>query len=171
MLAITDLAKCKWWCSKKWVVSYKLQVLRPSTHWSHCWRNSSSSPRLTSCEKDNCWRERIFWVFWVDCSPRHHTLSTTLFNVHRVRISTLFSELADYLESIVICQEQLLISGDFNIHLDNAVDTDAIKLMDLLESYGLQQHVTSPTRKRDHTHDLIITRQSDQLLENKPRIS
>lgn len=91
--------------------------------------------------------------------------------MHRVRISTLFSELADYLESIVICQEQLLISGDFNIHLDYAVDTNAIKLMDLLESYGLQQHVTSPTRKRDHTHDLIITRQSDQLLGNKSRIS
>ena len=91
--------------------------------------------------------------------------------MHRVRISTLFSELADYLESIVICQEQLLISGDFNIHLDYAVDTDAIKLMDLLESYGLQQHVTSPTRKHGHTHDLIITRQSDQLLGNKPRIS
>ena len=68
------------------------------------------------------------------------------------------------LESIVLCQEQLLISGDFNIHLDNAVDTDAIKLIDLLESHGLQQHVTSPTHKHDHTLDLIITRQSDQLL-------
>ena len=54
---------------------------------------------------------------------------------------------------------------------DNAEDTDAIKLIDLLESYGLQQHVTSPTHKHDHTLDLIITRQSDQLLGNTPRIS
>lgn len=91
--------------------------------------------------------------------------------MHRVNISTFFLELADYLESVVLCQEQLLISGDFNIHLDNAVDTDAIKLVDLLESHGLQQHVTSPTRKHDHTNDLIITRQSDQLLGNTPRIS
>ena len=90
--------------------------------------------------------------------------------MHKVPISTFFSELADYLESVVLCQEQLLISGDFNIHLDNAVDTDAIKLVDLLESHGLQQHVTSPTRKHDHTNDLIITRQSDQLLGNTPRI-
>ena len=88
--------------------------------------------------------------------------------MHRVPISTFLLELADYLESVVLCQEQLLISGDFNIHLDNAVDTDAIKLIDLLESYGLQQHVT---RKHDHTNDLIITRQSDQLLGNTPRIS
>ena len=92
-------------------------------------------------------------------------------DVHRVLISTFFSELADYLESIVLCQEQLLISGDFNIHVDNAEDTDARKLIDLLESYGLQQHVTSPTHKHDHTLDLIITRQSDQLLGNTPRIS
>ena len=75
--------------------------------------------------------------------------------------------LADYL----LCQEQLLISGDFNIHVDNAEDTDARKLIDLLESYGLQQHVTSPTHKHDHTLDLIITRQSDQLLGNTLRIS
>ena len=60
---------------------------------------------------------------------------------------------------------------DFNIHVDNAVDTDAIKLIDVLESYRLQQHVTSPTHKHDPTLDLIITRQSDQLLGNTPRFS
>ena len=91
--------------------------------------------------------------------------------MRRVSISTFFSELADYLESIVLCQEQLLISGDFNIHVDNAEDTDAIKLIDLLESYGLQQHVTSPTHIHNHILDLIITRQTDQLLGNTPCIS
>ena len=29
-------------------------------------------------------------------------------------------------------------AGDFNIHVDNAEDTDAIKLIDFLESHGLQ---------------------------------
>ena len=64
-----------------------------------------------------------------------------------------------------------MISGDFNIHVDNAVDTDAIKLINLLESYGLQQHITGPTHKHNHILDLIITRQSDQLLGNTPRIN
>ena len=86
-------------------------------------------------------------------------------------ISTFFLELSDYLECIVLCQEQLLISGDFNVHVDNAVDTDAIKRIDLLESCGLQQHVASPTHKHDHTLDLILSRQSDQLLGNTPHIS
>ena len=47
----------------------------------------------------------------------------------------------------------------------------AIKLIDLLESYGLQQHVTSPTHIHNHILDLIITRQTDQLLGNTPCIS
>ena len=56
-------------------------------------------------------------------------------DVHKVPISTFFSELADYFESIVLCQEQFSIS--INIHVDNAVDTDAIQLIDLLLERGL----------------------------------
>ena len=82
---------------------------------------------------------------------------------HKVPTSTFFSECADYLESIVLSREQLLLSGYFNIHVDNALDADSIKLTDLLESYGLQQHLPGPTHKHDHTLDLIITRQSDQV--------
>ena len=48
-----------------------------------------------------------------------------------------FSELADYLESIVLCKEQLLISGNFDIHVDNAVVSDAIKLIDLSQAARL----------------------------------
>ena len=48
-----------------------------------------------------------------------------------------FSELADYLESIVLCKEQLLISGNFDIHVDNAVGSDAIKLIDLSQAARL----------------------------------
>ena len=48
-----------------------------------------------------------------------------------------FSELADHLESIVLCKEQLLISGNFDIHVDNAVVSDAIKLIDLSQAARL----------------------------------
>ena len=71
--------------------------------------------------------------------------------------------LSYYLLTIVLYQEQFLISGDFNIHVDNAEDTDAIKLIDLLESFGLQQHVTCPTHKHAHALVLIITLGSGYL--------
>ena len=73
--------------------------------------------------------------------PSSHNLRVVILygppycDVHKVPISTFFSELADYLESIVLCQEQFSIS--INIHVDNAVDIDAIKLIDLLLERGL----------------------------------
>ena len=89
---------------------------------------------------------------------------------HKVPMGTFLAEFSDYLESIVLCQEQLLIVGDFNIHVDVDNDYDSINFRDLLESFGLQQHVTHPTHIHGHTLDLIITRQSDQLIKSTPRV-
>ena len=36
-----------------------------------------------------------------------------------------------------MCKEQLLISGNFDIHVDNAVASDAIKLIDLSQAARL----------------------------------
>ena len=63
-----------------------------------------------------------------------------------------------------------MISGDFNIHVDNIYDSDAIKFSDLLESFGLKQHVTGPTHKDGHTLDLIVTRRSDRILSVPPKV-
>ena len=75
-------------------------------------------------------------------------------------MSTFFSKLSDYLEAVVLCREQLLIAGNFNIHVDAPEDSDSIKLLDLLESFSLRQHVAGPTHFLGHTPDLVITRQS-----------
>ena len=47
-------------------------------------------------------------------------------------------------------------------------DTDTITLHELLESTGLEQHVTIPTHIGKHTLDLIITRLSDELAVSTP---
>ena len=86
----------------------------------------------------------------------------------RIPTSTFFSEFSEYLESVVMCEEQLIIVGDFNIHVDIPEDTETIKLLDLLESFCLQQHVEGPTHIHGHTLDLIITRQSDQIIQSAP---
>lgn len=64
-----------------------------------------------------------------------------------------------------------MITGDFNIHVDCvADDPDSIKLLDLLESVGLRQHVTQPTHIHGHTLDLLITRWSDQIIKDPPYV-
>ena len=43
--------------------------------------------------------------------------------------------------------EVLLISGDFNFHIDDPSDNDA----KTLETFGLSQHVTAPTHSSGRT--------------------
>ena len=76
---------------------------------------------------------------------------------HKVPTTVFFREFSDYLESVLLSKEQILFAGDFNIHVDNPCDSNAIKFADLLESFELQQHVKSSTHKEDHILDLIIT--------------
>ena len=91
-------------------------------------------------------------------------------DVRKIPISTFFSEFSDYLETVVLCKEHLLIGGDFNIHVDVPEDSDSIKLLDLLESFSLCQHVVGPTHILGHTLDLVITRQSDQIIRSTPLV-
>ena len=64
--------------------------------------------------------------------------------------------------------EPLLITGDFNIHVDKLGDPDGDSFRELLESMGFLQHVDKPTHQSGHTLDLIITRQCDSVLASVP---
>ena len=69
----------------------------------------------------------------------------------------------------MLCLEALVISEDFNLHLDSLRDNDTKKFMDLLETFSLSQHVLGPTHLSAHTFDLIITRSSDDIILASPK--
>lgn len=48
-------------------------------------------------------------------------------------MSTFLNEFADYLESIVLSTEPLLIPGHMNIHVDVNNNAEDVKFIDLLE--------------------------------------
>ena len=87
---------------------------------------------------------------------------------HPVSVQSFFTEFEDYLESIVLSNEPICIMGDFNIHMDKSTCPDQHKLMDILNSFGLIQHVNIPTHQSGHTLDLIITRNSDDIILSNP---
>ena len=87
---------------------------------------------------------------------------------HPVTVATFLSDIAEYLESIVLSSERLLIVGDMNIHMDVPDDADAIKFLDLLECMGLTQHVITPTHRSGHSLVLIITQDLDGLVQTPP---
>ena len=67
------------------------------------------------------------------------------------------------MESITLTPEPLIITSDFNIHVNNTNDSDACEFLELVASRGLKQHVIGPTHEGGHTLDLVITRQYDKL--------
>ena len=85
-------------------------------------------------------------------------------------MTTFFNDFTDYLQTVILCKEQLVIVGDFNIHVNVLSNKDSTKFLDLLEYFFLQQHVLGPIHIHGHTLDLIITRQSDEIVRSTPRI-
>jgi hypothetical protein len=75
------------------------------------------------------------------------------------------------MESIILSKEHLLVLGDFNIHLDVSDDADAVKFHDLLESLGLEQHVTKSTHIHGHILDLVITHKTENIIPFPPSAS
>ena len=110
-----------------------------------------------ACGVRNCSSVRVVIVYRPTYSA-DHPVSTSVF----------FHEFSDYLESLVMYNELLLICGDFITHMDVPSDADTIRLKDLLNSMGPVQHVERPTHIHGHTLDLIITRQADDIVDGEP---
>ncbi len=87
---------------------------------------------------------------------------------HPVTVNTFLSEFSNFLETLVLCSEPILICGDFNIHVDVQNDVDAIKFLELLESMGLENHVFFQTHESGHALDLVITSSTDGVKIENP---
>ena len=88
------------------------------------------------------------------------------YSANHMSLSTFISEISSLLESVVICSETLIVTGDFNIHMD--IQEESTQFTELLETFSLVQHVRQPTHEKGHTIDLIITRSCDQIVSSDP---
>ena len=71
------------------------------------------------------------------------------------------SELADLLEGNIVHDcGHLILTSDFNIHMDNPENPNTIIFNDILESFGLTNFVGFLTYRSNHTIDLMITHHS-----------
>ena len=105
-------------------------------------------------------------------------LDASFINVTNVRVIVIYrppavglspeiflDDFSTLLEELIICSEELLIMGDFNLHIDDIENTQAVRFISLLDSFGLKQHVVSPTHRGGHILDLVITRDHCVALE------
>ena len=77
-----------------------------------------------------------------------------------------FNEFPILLERLAVSSGHLLLTGDFNFHVDDRTDSLASRFLDLLDSHNLIQHVSGPTHKDNHTLDLMITRACEDIIES-----
>ncbi len=88
---------------------------------------------------------------------------------HPVSDAVFLEEIQEYFDSVVLCDEKLLMMGDFNLHVEDKSDFYGKEFCDVLDSYGLFNHVTVPTHEAGHTLDLIINRNIDEISLSVPR--
>ena len=71
--------------------------------------------------------------------------------------SMFLDDITNHLTDLLTVNQNNLIMGDFNIHIDDQTDSDANIFNDTMTALGLVQHVSIPTHKKGNTLDLIYT--------------
>ena len=68
-----------------------------------------------------------------------------------------YNELSEVLEEVVNIRGEMIMIGDFNIHMDITDDPNTITFNNFLHSFNLHNHVNFPTHKSLHYPDHVKT--------------
>ena len=83
----------------------------------------------------------------------HPPPSLTNHSMHPVFLD----EFADYMEIFLTNNSNIVIAGDFNLHIDNDKDPEAQLFIDMMAAPGLDCHADFLSHKNGHSLDLIFT--------------
>ena len=96
------------------------------------------------------------------CSLRSASMSMVYVVIYRStsqNVSELFfEELTSLLEIVATYRCQVVVCGDFNIHVNDPDDQDAQRFAATIESFDFVQSVSGPTHRAGNTLDLVVTR-------------
>jgi len=82
---------------------------------------------------------------------------------HSVSFSQFLEDFQTLISSVSTSPHEFLITDDFNIHVDDLADSNAVQFLSLLDHANLAQHVLFPTHRHSHTLDLVITSANSTL--------
>ena len=88
----------------------------------------------------------------------------TVYRLHIVSESTFFAEFTTLLESLCSMEENFIMSGDINFHLEIPTNPNVVLLNDLFDSFDCIQYVSGPTHRMGHTLDFVLTRKDSPLV-------
>ena len=142
------------------IVSLRRAIPRPSTRPPSCQHPVSAAPELVG-DADDAMPSAITTVITHDSHcPDIANISTQCANIE-----------ISYTTSVVrpikfhgMCLTAALLNSQSA--RNTAADSNAKKFLDLLNLLNFSQHVTSTTHKAGHTLDLVITRDSEAVIDN-----
>ena len=80
-------------------------------------------------------------------------------------IASFFETFSKLLEEIDQHSAEIIIVGDFNLHIDQKNRPEVTRFQHLLDSFGLQVIITGPTHISGHTLDLVISRKDSGIID------
>jgi len=92
-----------------------------------------------------------------------YSTSTTLLHHAPIRSHSPFS-FNSFLSFAATTPHEFIITGNFNIHLDNPRDHLTSQFLSLLSTFNLSKHINLPTHNKFHILDLIITSSDSSLV-------
>jgi hypothetical protein len=90
----------------------------------------------------------------------------TIYRPPSLSLSDFFSDFSALIDFLNTFPSELIISGDFNIHVDQPYSIHSCNFQSLLDSSDLKQHVSFPTHKHGHTLDLLLSRNTSNIISS-----
>nr|XP_061827608.1 uncharacterized protein LOC133613810 [Nerophis lumbriciformis] len=72
--------------------------------------------------------------------------------------SDFISEFSEFVADLVTHADNIIIMGDFNIHMNTPSDPQCMALQTIIDSCGLTQIINEPTHRNGNTIDLVLVR-------------
>ena len=77
-----------------------------------------------------------------------------------------FDEFNSLLECLAITSSKLLVTSDFNFHVNKPSETHPKKFLRMLKGFNLEQYVSEATPKNGNTLYLLITSSGDKFISD-----
>ena len=77
-----------------------------------------------------------------------------------LKTNIFLEEWSVFISKLATSVNELMVVGDFNLHVDVTDDSASKRYLSILDSVGFVQHVKEPTHHSGHTLELVITRES-----------
>ena len=86
--------------------------------------------------------------------------------INQATIQSFFEEFTEWMATKSNEYSNIIVLGDFNIHINNDQDVDANRFIDIMVALGLQQHVSFTMHKCGNTLDHIYTELGSTVIIN-----